>query len=315
MAKTMIKLSVSVLVAVIIALGHAHSAKAAEGGASLYLPGAYGDILIAQPPMPGWQTAVLLWYETGDVSRAVLQGRVNLSLDLDVFLAMPAATYTFEQPVLGGTYTVGIAIPFGYANLDARAIFPILGPREVSEDSFDLSDMGFTPVQLNWTAGNFSFKFAEIIIAPTGGYDKNDLVNLGRNYWAFDTIAAVTWFNEKTGTAVDLAPGIMVNTENKDTNYKTGPEFHLDFAVNQFLSESFAVGIRGYWYQQISGDSGSGAILGDFKSEAFGLGPGIVWIPKSAAGNLTVLGKWIHDFHAKNRIDADYFILTTGWKF
>ena len=315
MAKTIIKLAISALVIVCMVFGHAGNAQAAEGAASHYLPGTAGDILFAQPPKPGWQAAGMLWYQSGNVSRAVLQGRVNLSLDLDLFLAIPSATYTFEQPVLGGTYTVGFAVPFGYANLDAQATFPILGVRGVSDDSFDLSDMVFTPVQLNWKDGAVSFKLAENIIAPTGGYDTGDVVNLGRNYWSFDTIAAVTWFHEKTGTAVDLAPGIMVNTENNKTNYKTGTEFHLDFAVNQFFSESFAVGIIGYWYQQLSGDSGSGAVLGDFKSEAFGIGPGFVWIPKSAGGGLTVLGKWIHDFHAKNRFDSDYFTLTAAWKF
>ena len=210
---------------------------------------------------------------------------------------------------------MAIAVPFGYANLDATLAFPILGTVGRSDDSFALSDIFVTPVQLNWSAGSFSFKLAESIIAPTGKYDKGELVNLGRNYWSFDTAGAVSWFNAKTGTGVDLAPGIMVNTENDETSYKTGTEFHLDFTANQFLSEGFAVGIKGYWYQQLTGDSGSGAILGDFKSSAFGLGPGFVWIPKSAGGNLTVLGKWIHDFHDKNRFDSDYFTLAAGWKF
>jgi hypothetical protein len=308
-------LAVSVLVTVLMVIGHAGAAVAAEGAASHYLPGTAGDILIGEPPKPGLQVGTLLWYQAGNVNSAVLQGRVNFSLDLDLFLAIPAATYTFGQSVLGGTYTVGIAVPFGYANLDAQLTGPIIGVLKASEDSFNLSDMVFTPLQLNWSTGNYSFKLAENIIAPTGSYDTNDYVNLGRNYWSFDTVAAVSWFNAKTGTGVDLAPGIMVNTENNKTNYKTGTEFHLDFTANQFLSEGFAVGIKGYWYKQISGDSGGGAILGDFKSESFGVGPGFVWIPKSARGNLTVLGKWLHDFQAENRFDSDYFTLAAGRKF
>jgi len=89
----------------------------------------------------------------------------------------------------------------------------------------------------------------------------------------------MTWANAPTGTAISIAPGIMVNTENDETDYKTGTEFHLDFVINQFLSKSVAVGIRGYYYKQITGDSGSGAVLGDFKSESYGIGPGVVWIP------------------------------------
>lgn len=316
MPRTMGKLAVSVLVTALVIFGHTSAAKAAEGAGSHYLPGVAGDILIAQPPKPGVQAGGMLWYQVGKVDRAVLSGLVNLSLDLDLFLAIPTASYTFKPSVLGGAYTVGIAIPFAYGNLDARVAIPGLGiSRGVSDDSFGLSDIFITPFQLNWSAGNFSFKLAESIIAPTGKYEKGDLLNLGRNYWSFDTVGAVSWFNAKTGTGVDVAPGIMVNTENDETHYKTGTEFHLDFTANQFLSEGFAVGIKGYWYKQISGDSGSGAILGDFKSESFGIGPGFVWIPKSAGGNLTVLGKWLHDFQAENRFDSDYYTLAAGWKF
>jgi len=61
-----------------------------------------------------------------------------------------------------------------------------------------------------------------------------------------------------------------VNTENPDTDYRTGTEFHLDFMLNQFLAESFGIGFHGYYYDQLTGDSGSGAILGDFKADSVG---------------------------------------------
>jgi len=112
-----------------------------------------------------------------------------------------------------------------------------------------------------------------------------------------------------------VAPGIMFNTKNNKTDYKTGSEFHLDFTINQFLSETFAVGLKGYYYKQVSGDSGSGALLGNFKSESFGLGPGFFWTPKFAGGRLVVQGKWIHDFDATNRFESDYGTLGVAWKF
>ena len=290
------------------------NAISAEGGSSHYLPGVVGDILIAQSPKPGLQVVMTGWYQNGEVDSAVLQGRVGVGIDLDLFLAIPAALYTFEKSVLGGTYTISVAAPFGYADLDALLTRPNGSYRDASDDSFNLSDIAITPLQLNWNINNFHFKFAEVIIAPTGAYDTDKLVNLGRNYWSFDTVGGITWFNASTGTEVSIAPGIMFNTENDKTDYKTGTEFHLDFTANQFLSESFSLGIRGYYYQQITGDSGSGARLGDFKSESFAVGPGFVWIPKSANGALTILGKWMHDFHAKNRFDSDYITLAIAWK-
>ena len=65
----------------------------------------------------------------------------------------------------------------------------------------------------------------------------------------------------------------------------------------------------------MTGDSGSGAILGDFKSDSFGIGPGFVWIPKTGGGQFTVLGKWLHDFSADNRFESDYVTLTGAWQF
>ena len=290
-------------------------ATGAEGASSLYLPGLVGDILVALPPEPGLAVAGSAYVQTGSAGTAVLQGEVNLGLDLDIALGIVGATYSFEAPWIGGTYTVGLAVPFGYADLEAEIQGPGGAPRSASADSFNISDIALTPIQLNWSSGNFSFRFAETIIAPTGAYDLDKTVNLGRNYWGFDTTAAVTYFNADIGTEASIAPGILANTRNDDTDYKTGAEFHLDFTANQFLFESFAIGVRGYFYRQLAGDSGSGAVLGDFKGEAVGVGPGFIWLPKFAEGKLVVQGKWMTDVHSENRFDSDYATLTISWTF
>jgi len=289
--------------------------QAAEGAASHYLPGANGDIFLAVAPQPGFQVADTLWYQSGNTGIAVLEGHIDLGLDVSTFLNLTALTYTFEQPVLGGVYTIGAVVPFGHASLDATVTGLPGGPFGVSEDSFNISDIAFIPFQLNWTSGLWSFKLAEIIIAPTGAYDLSNTVNLGRNYWSFDTVGAVTWFDPAKGLEVSFAPGVMINTENSKTNYRTGTEFHVDFTVNQFIQPNFAIGLKGYYYYQFTGDSGSGALLGDFKSMSFGAGPGFVWIPKVGGGDFTVLGKWVHDFSADNRFTSETFTLTAAIKF
>ena len=291
------------------------SAFAAEGGSSDYLPGTAGDFGIALPPKPGPQVANIIWYQSGRVDTAVLQGAVNVGLDVTVALDLVAGFYTFEEPVFGAVYTIGAVVPFGYAELSADITGPGGGTISAKADAFNLSDMAITPLQLNWTHEKFSFKFSETIIVPTGAYSTSDIVNLGRNYWAFDTNLAMTWLNPQTGTEFSAQAGVMYNTKNHATNYKTGTEFHLDYVANQFVSETFALGIRGYWYQQLTGDSGSGAILGAFKSSSAGIGPGFLWTPAAAGGKLAIAGKWIHDFHAENRFESDYGILTLGWTF
>lgn len=291
------------------------AAQAAEGASSHYLPGTAGDFGYALTPAPGVQLANILWIQSGSVDTAVLQGNVELGLDLTLILDLAAGYYTFEDKVFGATYTAGIVVPFGWAELEAGVTGPAGRTTSRSADSFNLSDIAFTPVQLNWSTGDFYFKLSETIIAPTGGYSTDRFVNLGRNYWSFDTNVAFTWFNQDTGTEVSAQPGIMFNTQNNATDYQTGTEFHVDFTANQFLAPTFAVGLRGYYYQQVTGDSGSGARLGDFKSESLGLGPGFIWTPAFAEGRLAISGKWLHDLHAENRFDSDYGLVTVAWKF
>ena len=65
----------------------------------------------------------------------------------------------------------------------------------------------------------------------------------------------------------------MINFENPDTNYQNGIDSHLDLAASQFVSEKMHIGLVGYLYNQLTGDSGPGAVLGDFESQVTGLGP------------------------------------------
>lgn len=300
---------------VVAAIGD--TARAAEGGGSHYLPGAIGDIFLALPPEPGFQAANVFWYQSGSTGSALLEGQASLDLDLSLFLNITSLTYTFEEPVLGARYTIGAAIPFGNAALDGTLSIANVGRVGFSDDSFALSDIAFTPIQLSWNTGAWSYRFTETIVAPTGGYSTSDdsLVDLGRNYWSFDTIGSATWFNPESGTEMSVAAGIMVNTENPATDYRTGTEFHADFGASQFLSDGFALGLRGYYYEQITADSGSGATLGDFKSSSWALGPGFVWIPEFGGGKLSVFGKWMHDFDAENTFESDYVTLTGAWQF
>lgn len=290
-------------------------ALGAEGAASHYLPGAGGDMLLALPPQPGLTLADTVWRQSGDVGRAVLGGEARVRLDLDLVLNLAAASYAFETPVLGGRYSVAALVPFGRADLSASLVGPGGGRIERSGDRIDLSDIALVPLQLNWNAGAFSWEVSHAIIAPTGGYSAGRAINLGRNYWSFDTAAAATWFDPAKGREVSVAAGIMLNTENPATDYRTGAEVHMDVSATQFLSETFAVGLRGYVYQQVTDDSGAGAKLGGFRSESVGLGAGFLWTPAVAEGRLSILGKWMRDVHAKNRFESNYLTLTAAWAF
>jgi hypothetical protein len=68
--------------------------------------------------------------------------------------------------------------------------------------------------------------------------------------------------DQKKGHEASVVAGLTYNLENPDTDYQNGVSSHLDWGASQFLSEKAQVGLVGYIYYQIGGDSGSGARLG-----------------------------------------------------
>ena len=58
---------------------------------------------------------------------------------------------------------------------------------------------------------------------------------------------------------------LVTNTGRRGS--RNGVDFHLDMGASQFLSKQVMVGLVGYAYQQLTGDSGGR--VGDFKSRVF----------------------------------------------
>jgi hypothetical protein len=84
-----------------------------------------------------------------------------------------------------------------------------------------------------------------------------------------------SWLSSKIGTELSLYTGVDFNTENDATDYTSGTSLHLDLTVAQhlpLLGGFVGVGANGFYYQQISGESGSGARLGDFEGMTCGAG-------------------------------------------
>ena len=75
------------------------------------------------------------------------------------------------------------------------------------------------------------------------------------------------------------------------------------------------LGITGFYYQQITGDSGSGANLGDFKAKTLGVGPTISYITHIGDHDLLVEVKWLHEFETEKRVEGDTIFLKAVMKF
>jgi hypothetical protein len=310
----------TLIVLVIVGSWACPAAQAAEGASSNYTPGTYGNLAVAMQPQPGSFAVInYLGYVSSSVDRAVLNNKAATNVDSTQVFDAPLGLYTFKTPVLGGAlFSVGGWLAFPWASLDTT-LTTAGGSAQSSQTNFGIGQSGLIPAYLSWKlGGNFSFAAYEAIYIPTGSYSTSDPLNLNRGYWSFDTNVALTWFNEKSGTELSATAGLMANTVNPHTDYQTGTEFHLEYVLNQFVTNFLSVGLHGYYYDQVADDrpdSSTTAALNvlnlsarDLRSRSTGLGPQVNWVVND---HLIFSFSWIHDLYTHYRMPSDYFYLNT----
>lgn len=95
-----------------------------------------------------------------------------------------------------------------------------------------------------------------------------------------------------------------------DSDYKSGADFHFEFAAMQHVSKQVAFGVVGYHYQQVTGDSGSGAVLGDFKGRTTAIGPAANYNFQLGMLPVSTSLKWTHGLDVENRLKGASVLFT-----
>jgi len=265
----------------LVLLFFAQPVVASESGSSFYLLGQRGQGAGILPPVEGVFFSLPNYYYSGDVSASrglPIGGALSFGLDADVFLTLPTLIWVTPVDLLGGDLAFSGTFVYGNSDVSARLALeiPDIINRAVplSDDQWAVGDPVFSSL-VGWHGENYHYLLTASVNVPVGSYDAGRLANVSLNRWALDITTAGTWmFAEKT-MEVSGAMGFTFNGENDDTKYETGTEFHLEAALFYHFSDAFSVGLDGYYYNQISGDSGAGATLGDFKGRATALGPGL----------------------------------------
>jgi len=281
-------------------------ASADEGGASFWLPGQYGS-LAAAPAEPGWSLPLIYFHSSADAdgSREFSRGgSIALGLDVETDLLLAVPTYVFVDPLFGGQAAIGVAGVFGRAEADVRATLTGPGGNALSGTASEsLTSVGdlFPSFSLRWNHGVHNTMVYGMMGVPVGSYEVGRVVNIGLNHWSVDAGGGYTYFNMESGREFSAVLGATYNFENPDTDYQNGIDLHLDWGASQFLSEQVHVGLVGYFYYQITGDSGSGAVLGDFKSRVNGVGPQLGYLFNIGGKQIYLNVKAYWEFGAKYR--------------
>jgi len=283
---------------------------AAEGGYSNYIPGFYGDIALAVEPADGLSLRNDVYFYSAEADESVRSGLIEAGIDIDLTFDYLTLLYKPGIEVFGARYAFGAAFAYGKVDIEGDiSVGPFSG--SFSDDKTSYGDITLIPGVFYWNNGDkLHFSQSFFLVVPVGDYDEDDGANTGLNYYTFETDFAMTYLNPETGQDYSVVIGYGYNSENDDTDYQSGDEFHIDYVINQFLSDSWAIGLHGFYYEQLSGDSGDGALLGDFKAEAAGAGPALMWIPPQYEGKVAFVAKWLNEYDAENRLEGDHVFLS-----
>ncbi len=297
--------------AFVLSIAIASPALADEGASGLYVPGNFG-FGAGVTPDAGFYLGTGLAYYDGDIKVFIDGGKIVVDAVKRPYSIPFAALWVPKQKVLGGNLGLSLrsaanftwvhGVVTGLVNLD---------------DTVQGWGFGDTTAraQLGWTTGQWSNTLYLTTWFPTGRYERGFKPNTGKNHYGVNLGWGVTYTEPRTNLEFDTAVGVTFNAKNPATDYKDGDAFIWDWAVGKKFANGLQVGVAGYAYQQVTGDSGSGAKLGPFKGRVFGVGPHLVYSTMLMQHAVLFNFRNYQEFGAENRFEGNVTTFTTTVKF
>ncbi|QXZ86162.1 transporter [Rhizobium sp. K1/93] len=289
-------------------------AFSAEGAVGFYLLGSKGPGGAITPP-PGVFFSNDVYFYSGDLGGGKALpagGRLAVGVEGKAVIDVPTVLWVLPEDIAGGHLGLLATVPVGWKETSADVT--LAGPRGGTA-SGNVTDPVFTvgdPVLgglLGWEAENFHWQTTLLVNVPIGDYQKGEISNIAFHHWGADISGGLTWLDPAIGLDLSGVVGMTFNAENPTTDYRTGNEFHFEWAAVQHFNKVFDAGLVGYYYDQVTGDSGSGA-RSDFKGRATAIGATIGWNFKAGEVPISARIKYFHEFSVENRAQGDAVFLT-----
>jgi hypothetical protein len=299
------------------------AAWAEEGGGGHYAPGAAASFIDQMPGRPAWAVANYFMYYSGSASgrKAIpTGGQIAYGLDSQAWVDSVLVMRETDLSLFGGKYGFAFAIPLVGMDAKASVTGPLGNTFRAQDDTAGIGDISVYPFMVGWVKGDVKGDVRLGVYVPTGAYKVGELANVGKNFWTLEPMATVSWLSSKIGLEVTAFAGFDFNSWNSETDYRSGSVFHLDATVAEHLPVKdlgvIGVGASGFYYQQITGDSGSGAaLLGDMKGRTVGIGPVVSYIGKIGTTDVVAEFKWLPELETEHRLEGDYLWLKVGAMF
>jgi hypothetical protein len=298
-------------------LAHSGQAHAAEGGVGAYLLGSRGVGAGITPPAGVYFQDDAYFYDgkIGGGKTLATGGLLVANVSVQSWINLPTTLWVTPAKILGGDLGFSLTTPFGEPRVNAGLLVnsPRFGPIgvNVTDDHTALSDF-YVQSFLGWQSGNFHWQFGIGGIIPSGTYVVGQLSNASLNRPAVDLYGTFTWLDPAIGWDLSAAAGFTFNQPNTATDYQTGDEFHLEWAATKYITKQFTVGLVGYYYQQLTPDKGTGAVLGAFEGRVAALGGSIGYTFEAGKLPISTRIKVYREFAVQNRLEGMAGYLTVS---
>jgi hypothetical protein len=317
-------------------------ARAEEG--SHYFPGAVSSFTDMLPVNLGSETIGV-----ADDSIYYHGSNNHLGLNATTYTNDLALLYQFPWAIkfLPGEpqYSVAFGVPYTWLKVNAsvKVAKNTFVPVKNTDNGF--GDVAMFPIMLGWSKIKCNgigeaatlkyilrYQTQLGIYAPTGDFDQHSFARVGRNFWTFEPGAAVSFLRFRYRMIPGypkipllfentLSAGFDFNTKNNETHWQTGDQFHLDGTVAVHMpvdtvGSAVGVGVSGFFYQQITGDTGKGDPNGSNEAMTTGVGPDLSFISNlSQKLHIAADVKWLPELSVSNRLqgNAVWFKVAFSW--
>lgn len=271
---------------------------ATEGGGSSYPMGAENYMSGAMPP-PGLYSQFYVGHYEADALRGNQGEKVPVDFRVRANSVAPRLIWVTEQQVLGASLAFHAIVPLVDLKVELNG---------QSQRKQGLGDIIFGPALGFHHSEKLHSIFALDFIAPSGEYDRGDLANIGRNYWVVEPVVAVSYV-DPNGLNVDAKIMYDFNQRNDATDYRSGQELHVDYAVGWGLGNGWVVGVGGYMLHQTTDDRQDGERVEDNKGRAIAIGPSVKY---TSDKGWFLTAKWEQETQVRNRAEGNaYWIKLT----
>lgn len=270
------------------------SARATEGGASIYPMGAESFLAGALPP-PGLYPILYATRYSADELKNNNGDTIPLDFKVTAKAVVPRLVWVTDRTLFGGQVAHALLVPL--VELDVRAGAAAQGRSGVGDLTITALALGY-----HHSASAHSV-IAFDILAPAGRYDRNDMANIGRNYWATQAVYAGSYI-DPAGWNADVKVMFDINFKNTDTGYRSGNELHADYSLGYGFARHWVAGVGGYAYQQVSTDELHGVDVPNNKGRAFAIGPSLKY---DNGKGMFLMAKWQKEMSVRNRAAGHAF--------